>query len=187
MGVNVIEREGISYEHPAKFTLVGTMNPEEGDLRPQLLDRFGLVVEVRGEEEIKNRVEVIKRRLEFEENGEDFYQTFERDQKGLAQKIVQATGLLHQVKFDDRLLETVARISTTLEVDGHRADIVMIKTAMTIAAFDGRTSVGMDDLRQAAKLVLPHRMRRQPFDNTGTGSLSIEDTIDQITSNLSLE
>lgn len=165
MGVNTIEREGISYSHPARFTLVGTMNPEEGDLRPQLLDRFGLVVDVAGEQSQELRVQVIKRRLEFERNPESFCQSYEREQKEITKSIENGKRLLPFIKVNDGLLETAAGISIALDVDGHRADIVMIKTAMTIAAYKGRKETVQEDLAAAAALVLPHRLRRRPFES----------------------
>lgn len=164
MGVNTIEREGISYSHPARFTLVGTMNPEEGDLRPQLLDRFGLVVDVVGERDQERRVEVIRRRLDFETDPEDFHVSWEQEQKETGERIQRAKQLLPQVSYDEEILDLAAKISILLDVDGHRADIVMIKTAMTIAAYDGRTEAGIEDLTRAAVLVLPHRLRRRPFE-----------------------
>ena len=172
MGVNTVEREGISYSHPARFTLVGTMNPEEGDLRPQLLDRFGLVVDVTGERDREQRAEVVRRRLEFENEPEEFSREFEKDQKDLSDRIVEAKKLLDSVICDDRILTLAAALSIALDVDGHRADIAMIKTAMTIAAFEGRIQVSEGDLKRAAVLVLPHRMRKTPFDS---GILDEED------------
>lgn len=178
MGVNTIEREGISYTHPAKFTLVGTMNPEEGDLRPQLLDRFGLVVDVVGEGAISQRVDVIKRRLDFEENNEAFHELYKVKQNELGEQIQNARVFLPHVRFDDALLETIARISMTLGVDGHRADIVMMKTAMTIAAYHGNESVSRQNIKEAAIFVLPHRMRKRPFDDSQFGTDSIEEIVD---------
>lgn len=164
MGVNTIEREGISYTHPANFILVGTMNPEEGDLRPQLLDRFGMVVDVVGEMNIENRVEVIKRRLEYEEDSEEFALKWEPKQKELREKMLNAIKILKDVKCDDDMYRTAAKISIELGVDGHRADISMIKTAKTVAAFEGKLQVENDHMLEAASLVLPHRMRRRPFE-----------------------
>lgn len=166
MGVNSIEREGISFSHPAKFTLVGTMNPEEGDLRPQLLDRFGLVVDVKGEEDTSKRVEVIKRRIKFEQNKTSFIKIYQTNQQELSERIVKAKTILEQVEIEDKWIEKAAEISIQLGVDGHRADIVMIKTAMTIAAYEGRTYVVQKDLKTAAELALPHRMRKMPFDDS---------------------
>ena len=164
MGINTVEREGVSYSHPARFVLVGTMNPEEGDIRPQLLDRFGLSVVVTGEHDPAQRVEVIKRRLAYEQDADTFIAGYQNDQEELAVKIMQASRLLPQVTISDRLLETVAKLAVELGVDGHRADITVIKTALTMAAFNGRQEVELDDIKNAAKLVLPHRMRRRPFE-----------------------
>lgn len=180
MGVNTIEREGISYTHPAKFTLVGTMNPEEGDLRPQLLDRFGLVVDVLGEGDIGQRVEVIKRRLDFEKESDVFHQGFNQEQTALADTIQKAIEFLPDVSFDDQLLEIIAKISTALGVDGHRADIVMMKTAMTIAAYHGRAEVTKEDVKEAAGYVLPHRMRKRPFDDSQFSRGSIDEIVNEL-------
>lgn len=166
MGVNTIEREGISYSHPARFILVGTMNPEEGDLRPQLLDRFGLVVEVKGEYCPNKRKEIIKRRIQYESNAEHFAKQFIKDQLELSNKIEQAKKLLPQVTYSEEVLELIAKIAIELEVDGHRADITMLKTAITNAAYEGRANVEKEDISEAAKLVLPHRMRRNPFQES---------------------
>lgn len=164
MGINTVEREGVSYSHPARFVLVGTMNPEEGDIRPQLLDRFGLSVTVTGEHDPLQRVEVIKRRLAYEQDADAFIAQYQEEQEALAAKILQAKDLLPQVEIADGLLTTIARLAVELGVDGHRADITLIKTALTIAAFNGRRKAELEDIRQAAKLVLPHRMRRRPFE-----------------------
>ena len=164
MGVNTIEREGISYSHPARFVLVGTMNPEEGDLRPQLLDRFGLVVDVVGEKSVDSRVEVIKNRLEFEKNPEKFIENQQDKQDKLRDRILKAQEILPAVEMDEVLLEKIAKLCIELKVDGHRADICMIKTALTIAAFNGKYKITSEDLIEASELVLPHRMRKRPFE-----------------------
>ena len=164
MGVNTVEREGVSYSHPARFVLVGTMNPEEGDIRPQLLDRFGLSVTVTGEHERDNRIEVIKRRLAYESDPDAFLARYSGTQKELADRILAAKELLPRVAIDDEYLGKVADLSLALGVDGHRADITVIKTALTNAAFRGHTRVDQEDLLKAAKLALPHRMRRRPFE-----------------------
>lgn len=164
MGINTVEREGVSYSHPSRFVLVGTMNPEEGDIRPQLLDRFGLSVTVTGEHEPSLRVEVIKRRLAYEEDGETFIAAYEKEQQELAEQILTARKCLSSVTVSDELLEIVAALSVELGVDGHRADITVIKTARALSAFHGRTEVVLEDIKEAAKLVLPHRMRRRPFE-----------------------
>jgi len=164
MGVNTVEREGVSHSHPAKFVLVGTMNPEEGDIRPQLVDRFGLSVTVKGEHDPEQRVEVIKRRLAYEHDSAAFVAQYAGEQQQLAEQIIQARKLLPLIKLPEELLLLTAQLAIVLEVDGHRADITVIKTALTLAAFAGRTTVTADDIRQAAHLALPHRMRRRPFE-----------------------
>ena len=181
MGVNFIEREGISFVHPARFTLVGTMNPEEGDLRPQLIDRFGLVVDVVGEDSKEQRTEVIRRRLEFESNAEAFKKVWAEEQEQLSKKIISASARLSKVSYSDRLLEMAAGISTAFGVDGHRADIVMIKTAMTIAAYKERTEATPEDLREAASYVLPHRMRRRPFEDSNISMEMLIQKVEDIT------
>ncbi|CQR74463.1 ATP-binding protein [Sporomusa ovata] len=165
MGVNTVEREGVSYSHPARFVLVGTMNPEEGDIRPQLLDRFGLSVVVTGENQPEWRVEVIKRRLAYEKDTDSFARQYQEEQETLAKSIIQAQRLLPQVTIKDELLLLVAKLAITLDVDGHRADITVIKTAITLTAFAGRMEVESEDVKKAARLALPHRMRRRPFED----------------------
>lgn len=166
MGVNTVEREGVSYSHPARFVLVGTMNPEEGDLRPQLLDRFGLVVEIRGEQEIEKRSELIRRRMDFEKDPEEFARRFEGEEAALKGRIRKAQELLHNVEIGEECYRDAAKIGAALQVDGHRADITLLKTAATMAAFAGQKSVTRENILAAAKLVLPHRLRRLPFDTT---------------------
>lgn len=164
MGVNTVEREGVSYSHPARFVLVGTMNPEEGDIRPQLLDRFALSVTVIGEHDPADRKEVIKRRLTYEADTDAFIASYEEEQTELAKKITDAGKLLPQVAVAEEMLDRVAELAISLGVDGHRSDITLIKTAMTLAAFRGRQAVETEDLKTAARLALPHRMRRRPFE-----------------------
>ena len=178
MGINTVEREGVSYSHPARFVLVGTMNPEEGDIRPQLLDRFGLSVQVRGERDPESRVQVIKRRLAYEADPDAFIAEYADAQAQLAQQITAARQLLPQVVCSDEMLEKVARLSIALEVDGHRPDIVVIKAAETVAALDGRTDVELRDVKAAAKLVLPHRMRRRPFEEGELDWSKVETLLD---------
>ncbi len=177
MGVNTIEREGISFAHPARFVMVGTMNPEEGDLRPQLIDRFGLVVDVTGEDDPVKRVEVIRRRLAFEDNPEAFAAGFTTEQQALADKIGRAKAILKDVTYSDDILVVAADIAIRLGVDGHRADITMVKTALTQAALEGRRQVIKEDMLAAARLTLPHRMRRRPFEE---GSVDLEDVAEII-------
>ena len=164
MGINTVEREGISYTHPARFVLVGTMNPEEGDIRPQLLDRFGLSVEVAGESDPDTRMEVVRRRLRFEADPDAFVASYQDQQSKLVASIEAAREQLSDVTASDEMLNLMAHLAIALDVDGHRADITAIKTAMTVAAFAGRDMVTKEDLRKAVHYVLPHRMRRRPFE-----------------------
>jgi|YelNatPaOPRAMG01_1025707.scaffolds.fasta_scaffold06604_1 magnesium chelatase subunit D len=163
MGVNVVEREGISFEHPARFILVGTMNPEEGELRPQLLDRFGLCVEVMGLANLEDRMAVVTRRLAYEDNPEEFAGQWEADQERLRATIISAQERLPRVAYPPEILRLISMICLDQGVDGHRADIYMLKAAQTLAAYYGRQEVLAYDVREAALLVLPHRRRRQPF------------------------
>ncbi len=164
MGVNTVEREGVSYSHPASFILVGTMNPEEGELRPQLLDRFGLCVDIEGIHEVPARVDVIKRRQGYESDPERFASEWQESEIELCDRIVNAKNLHPQVQISDDMLELIAQICIDMHVDGHRADITMMKTATTIAAYHDRTVVTEEDVKEAAELVLSHRMRRKPFE-----------------------
>jgi magnesium chelatase subunit I len=164
MGVNIVEREGVSYSHSAEFILVGTMNPEEGDLRPQLLDRFGLCVAITGITDSKERIEIIKRWNAYEADEEVFFSRWEVEEKQLADKISDARKLLPSVEASDAILKKIAAIAIEIGVDGHRADLVMMKAARTIAAFNGRTSVTEEDVLSSAELALFHRVRRKPFD-----------------------
>jgi magnesium chelatase, subunit chlI len=167
MGVNTVEREGISLTHPARFSLVGTMNPEEGELRPQLLDRFGLCVTVRGEADPDARVQIIERRLAFEADPAGFAGQWRGAGKELTLRITSAISLLPQVVVDHEVLRQVAETCVEAGVDGHRADITMVRAARALAAWNGRTEIVAEDLRQATHLVLPHRMRRRPLEMIG--------------------
>ncbi len=163
MGVNSIEREGISFSHPARFTLVGTMNPEEGELRPQLLDRFGLCVNIRGIDQVEERVSIMERRIAFDENPREFIKHWRGESEELVERILRAKDLYSQIKVVDDLLYEIARTCVEVGVDGHRGDIIILKTAKTLAAFRGRKEVISADISEAADLALPHRIRRQPL------------------------
>ena len=165
MAVNTVEREGVSFAHPACFTLVGTMNPEEGELRPQLLDRFGLCVNIEGIRESDQRVEVMERRALFDEDPEGFCSKWESESKKIVEQIESAIKYYPDVKIDRSLLFEIASFCLDVGVDGHRGDIITLKTAKTIAAFNGRKEVIHDDINAATELVLPHRVRRQPFQD----------------------
>ena len=179
MGVNRVERESVSYAHPSRFILVGTMNPEEGELRPQLLDRFGLLVQVRGEFDPEKRMEIMRRRLAFELDPEGFCGRYEPEERALGRRITEAAGRVRRVKYGEDILSLIASVSAALEVDGHRADITMLKTAMASAAFDGREDVGREDVRLAARLALPHRMRRRPFEEMELDLSQVDELIDR--------
>ena len=167
MGVNFVEREGISFAHPARFVLVGTMNPEEGELRPQLLDRFGLCVTVEGLKDPKERVLIMERRAAFERDPEGFSREFATENQALSQRIVAARKTLSQVEIPEKLLYEIAKRLITLGVDGHRADITVVKAARAHAALSGRKEVNEEDIKVAESLALPHRLRRRPFEEVG--------------------
>ncbi len=178
MGVNTVEREGISFQHPARFILVGTMNPEEGDLRPQLLDRFALCVDVRGVANAQARMAIMERNLAFEQDPDGFYAEWKPQEEALAERIEEARALLPQVRHTRLDLATIAEMMAGLGVDGHRADLVILKTAIAHAAWERRTLVTDRDIMLAAELALPHRLKRRPFDEVHS---SIED-LDQLVS-----
>lgn len=177
MGKNTVEREGISYSHPARFSLVGTMNPEEGNLRPQLLDRFGLVVDVAGETDAEIRAEIIENRLAYEENPQKFFRKYSKKQKELAEQIKAAKALLPNVAVSHEIILQAAEIGIAMETEGHRADISMIKTARTLAALDGRTEVIQADLKKAAIYTLPHRMRKNPLEEGNMNMQVLEEIL----------
>jgi magnesium chelatase subunit D len=177
MGVNVVEREGVSFSHPARFILVGTMNPEEGELRPQLLDRFGLCVEIGGLQEPGARMEVVERLLNYEETPELFINHWQPEQERLRRSISAARERLAAVRFSKDLLNLITTICLDQGVDGHRADIYMLKTARTLTAYHERQEVTEEDVREAAELVLPHRLRRQPFTEPQMDQEKLEESI----------
>ncbi|MEU9099482.1 putative cobaltochelatase [Streptomyces sp. NPDC048361] len=179
MGSSYVEREGVSVRHAARFLLVGTMNPEEGELRPQLLDRFGLTVEVAASREPGQRVEVVRRRLAHDDDPAGFAARWAEDESALRQRIVAARELLPSVVLGDAVLLQIAATCAAFEVDGMRADIVMARTATALAAWAGRTEVTSDDVRQAALLALPHRRRRNPFDAPGLDQDKLDETLEQ--------
>jgi magnesium chelatase subunit D len=176
MGRATVERDGVSVTHPARFVLVGTMNPEEGELRPQLLDRFGLTVDVVASRDPAVRVEVMRARLTYEADPAGFVSRYDGPQRELAERIVKAQSLLREVILTDSALRQIAEICAAFDVDGMRADLVTARTAVAHAAWSGRTVVEVEDVRAAAKLALPHRTRRNPFDAPGLD----EDRLDQV-------
>ena len=166
MGVNVVEREGISFQHPARFVLVGSMNPEEGDLRPQLLDRFAHAVDVVGITVPAERVEILRRRINFENAPDAFEDTYEPAEEAESQRIIAARDLYPMVQYTEKDLYTIAALTASFKVDGHRADIVILRTARAQAAYDGRVQITDRDILLAAELALPHRMKKQPFQES---------------------
>lgn len=163
-GVNTVEREGISITHPARFSLIGTMNPEEGELRPQLLDRFGLCVTVAGTRDIAERVSIMQRRAQFDADPEAFVAAWAQESDTLATRIQAAMGTVGDVEVPDAILVEIAETSIKAGVDGHRGDLVMLRAARAHAAWQGRGVVDASDVDIAARLALPHRMRRQPLE-----------------------
>jgi len=187
MGVNVVEREGISFSHPARFILVGTMNPEEGDLRPQLLDRFGLCVDIRGITSTNARVQIVQRRVEFERDPDAFYKSWQAEEQRLSRRIQQARALLPRVTYTPRDLRLIALLTSEMGVDGHRADIVILKAALAHAAFEGQISISEQDILLAAELALPHRLRRRPLQEVRQDIESLSQRLEQVSAQLHLE
>ena len=185
MGVNVVEREGISFSHPARFILVGTMNPEEGDLRPQLLDRFALCVDIRGIAERKARVQILERRVQFESDPQGFCDEWEPHEWHLTQKIARARELLPQVTYNQTDLYQIAELTSSFQVDGHRADIVILKTALAHAAYQDRSRITTQDIIAAAELTLPHRLKSQPFEDTRIQTQALEERLEEAKTELS--
>jgi magnesium chelatase subunit D len=179
MGASYVEREGVSVRHAARFLLVGTMNPEEGELRPQLLDRFGLTVEVAASREPDQRVEVVRRRLAHDDDPAAFAARWADEEAAVRARIVAARALLPSVRLGDGPLRQIAATCAAFEVDGMRADIVMARTATALAAWAGRTEVIAEDVRQAALLALPHRRRRNPFDAPGIDEDKLDETLEE--------
>ena len=167
MGRVHIERDGVSHSHESRFVLIGTMNPEEGELRPQLLDRFGLAVDVHASREVAVRSAVIRRRLDYEADPAGFAARYTAHDSDLAQKIAAARARVNDVELSDRELNRIAALCAAFDVDGMRADLVVARTAVAHAAWRGADSVSEEDIRVAAELALPHRRRRDPFDDPG--------------------
>ncbi|MPZ29062.1 MAG: AAA domain-containing protein, partial [Micromonosporaceae bacterium] len=178
MGRVTVERDGVSVAHAARFVLVGTMNPEEGELRPQLLDRFGLTVDAAASRDPAVRAEVVRRRMSYEAHPERFGARFAPSDAALATRIAAAQRLLPQVVLGDATLLRIAEVCAAFEVDGMRADLVTARAAVAHAAWSGRASVSTDDIRVAARLALPHRGRRNPFDPPGLDQERLDRALD---------
>ncbi len=166
MGVNYVEREGISFEHPSKFILVGSMNPEEGDLRPQLLDRFGLCVEIRGERNLPARTEIVERRLMFDADPKGFTEQYAADTQEIKDRIVAARKSLLNTSADKELISLASHVAMHFDMEGHRADITMVRAARANAAYEGREKADKEDIATVAPMVLAHRIKRKPFEES---------------------
>ena len=182
MGRNYVEREGISITHRSDFILVGTMNPEEGDLRPQLLDRFGLAVEVDGRFSLEERQEVVKRRIAYEADPQEFMARWQKAEEEERTRVLRSQEVLTNVVVSDDILALITSICAEYDVDGMRGDIVMYKTAATIAAYENRTEVNAEDVREAANLALLHRQRRQPFQQPNLATDQLDSMVDDFQS-----
>jgi magnesium chelatase subunit I len=178
-GVNVVEREGISVRHPARFVLVGSGNPEEGDLRPQLLDRFGLHARIVTITDLSQRVDIVKRRHNFEMNPAEFMQTWEPEQEKLRRKIKSAQKLLPDVKISDEVLTKIAELCLALNIDGHRGELTITRTAIALAALNHKKAVTLNEVKEVAVLSLRHRLRKDPLDNTDSG-IKIEQAVAKV-------
>ena len=180
MGVNSIEREGISFSHPARFILIGTMNPEEGDLRPQLLDRFAHAVDIYGISDARDRVEIMKRFISYENDPDAFCNEWKPEENKLSEKITAARKNLGTVGYQNYDLISIASLTSSLKVEGHRADLVILKTARAQAAFDSRTRINDLDIAMAAELALPHRLQKGPFSEKEISTEELQQRIEQL-------
>ena len=168
-GWNTVEREGISIKHPAKFILVGSGNPEEGELRPQLLDRFGMHAEIRTIREPNLRVKIVEERISFDQSPDSWFQQYEQSQLDVQQRIVSAQKLLPTVTISDDFLLKISQICSELKIEGLRGDLVSTRAAKALAAYYGRTEVTLDDIQNTITLCLRHRLRRDPMESISSG------------------
>jgi magnesium chelatase subunit I len=168
-GWNTVEREGISIRHPARFVLVGSGNPEEGELRPQLLDRFGMHAEIRTVKEPALRVQIVEQRAEFDQNPQQFVEKYQPQQEALQQQLISAQERLSSVTIDYDLRVKISEVCSELDVDGLRGDIVTNRAAKALTAFEGRNEVQVDDIRRVMTLCLRHRLRKDPLESIDSG------------------
>ena len=180
MGINIVEREGISFSHPSKFILVGTMNPEEGDLRPQLLDRFAFSVQIEGLDDPGDRVAIIERRIAFEVDPDSFHRQWAEKERELSERIAHARDRVNEVRYSRRDLMSIAGLVSSLNVDGHRADLVILRGAQAHAALQGRDRVTDEDIVLAAELALPHRIRGRVFQDTVLSAQDLSERLDEV-------
>ena len=184
MGINIVEREGISFSHPAKFVLVGTMNPEEGDLRPQLLDRFAFSVQIEGLSDPEQRVQIMERRIAFEVDPENFYLEWSDKEKQLSEQIARGRDMVNDVRYYRRDLMSIAALTSSFKIDGHRADLVILRGAQAHAALQGRERIDDHDIILAAELALPHRIKGRLFQDTEINAFELEDRMEQVQSEM---
>ena len=178
-GRNVVEREGISVSHPARFVLVGSGNPEEGELRPQLLDRFGLYTQITTITDLEQRVEIVERRERFERDAESFFDSFRAEEEELRQRLVRAKKMHPRVQVDRRLLRVIAELCVALEIDGHRGELTISRAARALASLNARAVVTTDDVKRVAVMSLRHRLRKDPLERVDSGS-RIEQAIETV-------
>lgn len=179
MGVNIVEREGISFSHPARFILVGTMNPEEGDLRPQLLDRFALSVDVQGIRNAEERINILQRHIAYEEDAQAFREEWQPNEDSLSKRIADARAIVDSVKYTRNDLRLIASLMSDFQIDGHRADLVVLKTARAHAAYEGRLAINDQDIALAIRLAIPHRLKRGPFADAKADMKNLDNFIEQ--------
>ncbi len=180
MGINRVEREGISFTHPAEFILVGTMNPEEGELRPQFLDRFGLCIEIKSIKDKHLRKEILKRKIEMDRDPQTFKRKWEKEEKELVEKILRGKNIINQVEIDEDIYDKVVELTSKLKLDGHRGDIVLIKSARAYAAFWGKDKVTVEDVKKIAPFALVHRLKRLPFEDIEKKEESLSELISSL-------
>jgi magnesium chelatase subunit D len=178
-GVNKVEREGISVEHPASFVLIGSGNPEEGELRPQLLDRFGLHAEVTTENYLQNRVDIVQRREAYDRERDKFCESYAADQEQLRKRITRARAGLMKLTMERKVLEKIAQLCADLKVDGHRGELTIMRAARALAAFEGRRAVTEEHVKRVSAMALRHRLRRDALDETAT-SEQIQQAVDEV-------
>ena len=178
-GRNKVEREGVSVEHPASFVLIGSGNPEEGELRPQLLDRFGLHAEVKTENYLQNRIDIVERRERYDRDREAFCESYAKDQEQLRKRITRARTSLGKIAVERSVLEKIAQLCSDLKVDGHRGELTLMRSARALAAFEGRKAVTDDHVKRVSAMSLRHRLRRDALDETAT-SEQIEQAVDEV-------
>lgn len=178
-GINKVEREGISVEHPASFVLIGSGNPEEGELRPQLLDRFGLHAEVTTENYLKNRIDIVERREGYDRDRDAFCKSYDADQEQLRKRIMRARANLSKTNIDRSVLEKIAQLCADLKVDGHRGELTITRAARALAAFEGRKAVTEDHVKRVSAMALRHRLRRDALDETAT-SEQVQQAVEEV-------